>query len=103
MRILVVNPNTTVAMTETIGRAARAAATPGTEIVAVNPLPETGLISFMNPQEPLGLLGRYWSVWLLNVHMIEQARISPSSVTPRTVLILLSVRMSAAMPCQLAE
>src|SRR5258705_13104359 len=37
MRILVVNPNTTVAMTETIGRAARAAATPGTEIVAVNP------------------------------------------------------------------
>jgi allantoin racemase len=36
MRILVVNPNTTVAMTETIGRAARAAATPGTEIV-VNP------------------------------------------------------------------
>ena len=37
MHILVVNPNTTVAMTETIGRAARAAATPGTEIVAVNP------------------------------------------------------------------
>lgn len=30
----------------------------GARIVAVNPLPETGLISFMNPQEPLGLLGR---------------------------------------------
>src|SRR5882762_7998360 len=29
----------------------------GAKIVAVNPLPETGLISFMNPQEPLGLLG----------------------------------------------
>ena len=37
MRILVINPNTTVAMTEQIGRAACAAATPGTEIVAVNP------------------------------------------------------------------
>ena len=37
MRILVVNPNTTAAMTETIGRAARAAAATGTEIIAVNP------------------------------------------------------------------
>jgi allantoin racemase len=37
MRILVVNPNTTASMTETIGRAARAAAAAGTEIVAVNP------------------------------------------------------------------
>ena len=37
MRILVVNPNTTAAMTEKIGRAASAAAAPGTEIVAVNP------------------------------------------------------------------
>ena len=30
----------------------------GAKIVAVNPLPETGLIAFMNPQEPLGLLGK---------------------------------------------
>jgi len=30
----------------------------GAKIVAVNPLPETGLISFMNPQDPLGLLGK---------------------------------------------
>jgi allantoin racemase len=37
MRILVVNPNTTESMTEKIGRAARAAASPGTEIIAVNP------------------------------------------------------------------
>lgn len=29
----------------------------GAKIIAVNPLPETGLISFMNPQEPLGMLG----------------------------------------------
>jgi allantoin racemase len=37
MRILVVNPNTTAAMTEKIGRAASAVAAVGTEIVAVNP------------------------------------------------------------------
>ncbi|HWK45438.1 MAG TPA: aspartate/glutamate racemase family protein [Stellaceae bacterium] len=37
MRILVINPNTTAAMTVKIGAAARLAASPGTEIVAVNP------------------------------------------------------------------
>jgi allantoin racemase len=37
MRLLVVNPNTTRSMTEKIGAAARAIATPGTEIFAVNP------------------------------------------------------------------
>ncbi|MEQ9330756.1 aspartate/glutamate racemase family protein [Thalassobaculum sp.] len=37
MKIVVVNPNTTAAMTEGIGRAARAVAAAGTEIVAVNP------------------------------------------------------------------
>jgi allantoin racemase len=37
MRILVVNPNTTTSMTEVIGEAARAAASPGVEILAVNP------------------------------------------------------------------
>jgi allantoin racemase len=35
MKILIVNPNTTAAMTATIAAAARAAATPGTEIIAV--------------------------------------------------------------------
>ncbi len=35
MRILVVNPNTTVSMTNKIGQAARNAASPGTEIVAL--------------------------------------------------------------------
>src|SRR6185436_20775468 len=34
-KILIVNPNTTVSMTETIGAAARAVASPGTEISAV--------------------------------------------------------------------
>jgi allantoin racemase len=37
MRIKVINPNTTESMTHVIGEAARAAASPGTEIVAVNP------------------------------------------------------------------
>ena len=37
MRILVVNPNTTVSMTQKIGAAARAVASPGVEIIAVNP------------------------------------------------------------------
>ena len=37
MRILIVNPNTTASMTEAIGRAARYAASAGTEIIAVNP------------------------------------------------------------------
>ncbi|WP_426434612.1 aspartate/glutamate racemase family protein [Bradyrhizobium genosp. P] len=37
MRILIVNPNTSAAMTEKIGRAGRAVASPATEIIAVNP------------------------------------------------------------------
>lgn len=37
MKIQVINPNTTVSMTALIGRAARAVAAPGTEIVAVQP------------------------------------------------------------------
>ncbi|PDT84945.1 aspartate/glutamate racemase family protein [Sinorhizobium sp. BJ1] len=37
MRILVINPNTTASMTDKIGTAAEAAASPATEIVAVNP------------------------------------------------------------------
>ena len=37
MRILVVNVNTTESMTETIAATARAAASPGTEIVGLTP------------------------------------------------------------------
>jgi allantoin racemase len=37
MRILVINPNTTQAMTDDIGRVAKAAASPGTEIHCVSP------------------------------------------------------------------
>jgi allantoin racemase len=44
MRILVVNPNTTASMTEKIGRAAQAAASPGTDIRAVSPAMGTARI-----------------------------------------------------------
>jgi allantoin racemase len=37
MKILIVNPNTTASMTRKIGAAAKAAAAPGTEIIACNP------------------------------------------------------------------
>lgn len=43
MRIKVINPNTTASMTDKIGAAARAVASPGTEIIAVNP--ESGPVS----------------------------------------------------------
>ena len=49
------NPGTNHPRMLTVLEAAKHA---GAKIVAVNPLPETGLISFMNPQEPLGLLGK---------------------------------------------
>ncbi len=48
MRILVVNPNTTAAVTETVGKAARAVAASGTEIIAVNP-----------PDGPVSIEGYY--------------------------------------------
>ncbi|MEM1399065.1 MAG: aspartate/glutamate racemase family protein [Pseudomonadota bacterium] len=37
MRLLIVNPNTTASMTASIGEAARLAASPGTEVTALNP------------------------------------------------------------------
>ena len=49
------NPGTNHPRMLTMLEAAKRA---GARIVAVNPLPETGLIAFMNPQEPLGLLGK---------------------------------------------
>ena len=38
MRLLVINPNSTASMTEKIGSAAKGAASPGTEVIAVNPV-----------------------------------------------------------------
>ncbi|HYE17840.1 MAG TPA: FdhF/YdeP family oxidoreductase [Tepidisphaeraceae bacterium] len=53
--ILGQNPGTNhPRMLTTLQRAKRR----GAKIIAVNPLPEAGLLGFMNPQEPLGLLGK---------------------------------------------
>lgn len=49
MRILVINPNSTARMTASIAAAARRAAAPGTEIVAVNP--ETGPTAIQGPED----------------------------------------------------
>lgn len=49
MRILVINPNTTARMTEEIGQAARMVASPGTEIVALNP--GNGPASIQGPED----------------------------------------------------
>jgi allantoin racemase len=49
MRILIINPNTTVSMTEKIGVAARKVAAAGTEIVARNPA--TGPASIQGPED----------------------------------------------------
>ena len=42
-KILIVNPNTTASMTETIGAAARAVAAPGTEIIGRDVVDGAGL------------------------------------------------------------
>ncbi|HSI33129.1 MAG TPA: FdhF/YdeP family oxidoreductase [Tepidisphaeraceae bacterium] len=53
--ILGQNPGTNhPRMLTTLQRAKRG----GAKIIAVNPLPEAGLLGFMNPQEPLGMLGK---------------------------------------------
>lgn len=52
MRILVVNPNTTASMTAKIGAAAQSAASPGTQVIAVNP-----------PDGPVSIEGYYDEVF----------------------------------------
>lgn len=49
MHILVINPNSTASMTASIGEAARAAATPGTTVTAMNP--ETGPPAIQGPED----------------------------------------------------
>jgi allantoin racemase len=63
MRILIVNPNTTAAMTGKIGEAARAVAAPGTEIIAVNP-----------PDGPVSIEGYYDEAFSVPGLLTEIAR-----------------------------
>ncbi len=49
MRLLIINPNTTAEMTESVAAAAKLAARPGTEIVALNP--SNGPASIQGPED----------------------------------------------------
>jgi allantoin racemase len=62
LRIKVINPNTTVAMTETIAAAARAVASPGTEIVAAT-----------SASGPVSIEGHYDEAMAV-IGLIEQVR-----------------------------
>lgn len=64
MKILVINPNTSDAMTEAIAQASREAASPGTEIVAVHP-------SF----GPLSVEGHFDEAWA-SAGVAEQAHLA---------------------------
>ena len=70
MRLLVVNPNTTRSMTEKIGVAARAAALPSTDIIAVNP--EAG---------PPSIEGYYDEVFAIPGLLGEMRRAGPVDAT----------------------
>lgn len=63
MRILVVNPNTTIAMTQKIGAAARMVAASSTEILAVNP-----------PDGPVSIEGYYDEVFSVPGLLAEIAK-----------------------------
>lgn len=63
MRILVINPNTTASMTEKIGKAAQSAASPTTEIIAVNP-----------PDGPPSIEGYYDEVFSIPGIIAEMAK-----------------------------
>ena len=62
MRIKVINPNTTVSMTETIAAAARDAASPGTEIIAAT-----------SPSGPVSIEGHYDEAVSV-IGMLEEVR-----------------------------
>jgi allantoin racemase len=70
MRIKVINPNTTESMTQKIGAAARAAAYPGTEIIACNP--SKGPVSIEGHyDEALSVLGVLEEIRLGEAELID--------------------------------
>jgi len=85
MRILIVNPNTTVAMTETIGRAARAAAAVGTEIIAVNP-----------PDGPVSIEGYYDEAFSVPGLLAEIAKGDVSGVSAHIIACFDDTGLEAA-------
>jgi allantoin racemase len=91
MRILVVNPNTTAAMTEKIGRAARAAAAAGTEIVAVNP-----------PDGPISIEGYYDEAFAVPGLLAEIAKGEASGVSAHIIACFDDTGLEAARSLALA-
>jgi allantoin racemase len=85
MRILVVNPNTTAAMTEKIGQAARAAAAAGTEIIAVNP-----------PDGPVSIEGYYDEAFSVPGLLAEIARGEASGVSAHIIACFDDTGLEAA-------
>jgi allantoin racemase len=85
MRILIVNPNTTAAMTEQIGRAARAAAAAGTEIIAVNP-----------PGGPVSIEGYYDEAFSVPGLLAEIAKGDVSGVSAHIIACFDDTGLEAA-------
>ena len=74
MRLLVVNPNTTAAMTEKIGDCARRFAAPGTEIIARNP-----------PSGPVSIEG-YYDEAISTPGLLEEVRRAEAEGVDATVV-----------------
>jgi allantoin racemase len=85
MRILVINPNTTAAMTEKIGRAARAVAATGTEIIAVNP-----------PDGPVSIEGYYDEAFAVPGLLAEIAKGEGSGVSAHIIACFDDTGLEAA-------
>ena len=85
MRILVVNPTTTAAMTENIGRAARAAAAAATEIIAVNP-----------PDGPVSIEGYYDEAFSVPGLLAEIAKGDASGVSAHIIACFDDTGLEAA-------
>jgi allantoin racemase len=85
MKILVINPNTTSAMTEKIGQAARAAAAAGTEIIAVNP-----------PDGPVSIEGYYDEAFSVPGLLAEIAKGEASGVSAHIIACFDDTGLEAA-------
>jgi len=85
MRILIVNPNSTAAMTEKIGRAGRAVAAAGTEIIVVNP-----------PDGPVSIEGYYDEAFSVPGLLAEIAKGDVSGVSAHIIACFDDTGLEAA-------
>src|SRR3979490_638698 len=85
IRLLLVTPNPTAAMTEKIGRAGRAAAAPGTEIIAVNP-----------PDGPVSVEGYYTAAFSVPGLLAEIAKGDAAGVSAHIIACFDDTGLEAA-------